>query len=73
LDVEMNTSSLKIAISMDPGDTAYLLNPSPLAAKTAFEEVFPEITFAEVFAFPSIAAGTTINILITGLSMAAEF
>ena len=74
----MSQLTIQVAVRMDPGSTAYLLDPSLAKAEEAFREVFPETSFEQAYAFHSWLAGTTIDLIITGLSvgagiMAAEF
>lgn len=60
-----------LRVSMDGGSTAYLLGTSTKKTCKAFAENFPNLDFHEELNLHSPIAGTTIHLILTGLSAGA--
>jgi hypothetical protein len=56
---------------MGPGSTQYLLSASTERVRTAFREQFPDAQFKKEYALHSWSAGTTLHIVLAGLSAGA--
>ena len=61
----------RLTVSMDGGSTAYLFDSSVKNAKIIFKENHSELNFEEQRNLHSPAAGTTIDLIITGLTVGA--
>jgi hypothetical protein len=64
-------SNIHVRVEMDPGGTQYLFNVSAPQARDSFREVFPDSQFVRTGAAHSPLAGTTIHIVLAGLSAGA--
>jgi hypothetical protein len=64
-------SPIKLQVGLDVGSTWYALNAKPMEVKAALESAFPDFDLAREVSLHSSAAGTTINLIITGLSAGA--
>jgi hypothetical protein len=65
------SAPISISVSMDPGSTEYLFTTSLDRTKKSFQEVFPEAEFERELAVHSPIAGTTLSIVIGGLTVGA--
>jgi hypothetical protein len=64
-------TSVGLRANIDVGSTWYVLDVDPAHVQAAFESSFSDFDFAQEYGVHSWAAGTTINLIITGLSAGA--
>ena len=62
---------IALRVNLDVGSTWYALDAKPAHVKEAFEGSFADFALAQEFGLHSMAAGTTIDLIITGLSAGA--